>query len=96
MPARSPADQLEQELKRAQAGVDMARYYEDARKLAHMLTEWSIRFPRSATVSSSPPAEAPASWKPPTCGAHEAGGKSIGLNIHLPFEQIRIRTSRPR
>ena len=29
------AAELEKDLKRAQAGVDMARYYEDARKLAH-------------------------------------------------------------
>src|SRR5215469_8167697 len=29
-------------LKRAQAGVEMARYYEDARQLARLLTEWSI------------------------------------------------------
>src|ERR1700758_332816 len=37
--------QLEQDLKRAQANVDMARYYEDARKLAYMLTKWSITIP---------------------------------------------------
>src|SRR5438067_3905974 len=35
---RTAAAQLEKDMKRAQAGVDMARYYEDARKLAHMLT----------------------------------------------------------
>src|ERR1700761_3168513 len=35
--ASMPADQLEKDLKLAQAGVDMARYYEDARRLAHML-----------------------------------------------------------
>src|SRR5205807_9952578 len=42
--AASPS-QLEQDLKRAQASVDMARYYEDARKLAYMLTKWSIEIP---------------------------------------------------
>src|ERR1700692_1098843 len=40
----SPAEQ-EKELKRAQAAVEMARYYEDARRLAHLLTEWSIQIP---------------------------------------------------
>src|SRR3954462_977663 len=38
-----PAPPEEQEkVKRARATVDMARYYEDARKMAHMLTEWSL------------------------------------------------------
>jgi len=30
-----PADKLQQNLKLAQASLDMARYYEDARRLAH-------------------------------------------------------------
>src|ERR1700756_1424558 len=34
-----------EELARAQAAVKMARYYEDARKLAYMLTDWSIKIP---------------------------------------------------
>src|SRR5580704_14904766 len=39
--ARAAAAQQESDLKRALAGVDMARYYEDARKLAFMLTKWT-------------------------------------------------------
>src|SRR4051812_33640217 len=39
--AGTEAAQLALNMKRAQAGVDMARYYEDARRLAYMLTEWS-------------------------------------------------------
>src|SRR5208283_5619368 len=35
------AAQQAKDIKAAEAAVDMARYYEDARKLAHMLTEWS-------------------------------------------------------
>ena len=41
-----------------------------------------------AIALSSPPAAARGLWKPPTSGAHEAGGKTIGLNINLPFEQF--------
>src|SRR5438105_11058974 len=44
-PASVPEVQLEKDLKRAHAAVDMARYYEDARRLAHMLTKWSIQIP---------------------------------------------------
>src|SRR5690242_14791671 len=43
--AHVSAVEQEKNLKRALAGVDMARYYEDARKLAYMLTEWSIQIP---------------------------------------------------
>jgi len=31
--------------KRAEAAVEMAAYYEDARKLAHMMTDWSMKLP---------------------------------------------------
>jgi predicted Rossmann-fold nucleotide-binding protein len=43
--AQAPAAQHKADLKRARAVVDMARYYEDARRLAHLLTEWSIQIP---------------------------------------------------
>jgi len=43
--ANAPLAQQEENLKRAHASVDMARYYEDARRLAHMLTTWSIPKP---------------------------------------------------
>src|SRR5271165_7088560 len=35
----------DKDLKRAEAAVDMARYYEDARQLARLLTEWSLQIP---------------------------------------------------
>ena len=35
----------EAERKRALALVDTARYYEDARRMAFLLTEWSIQIP---------------------------------------------------
>src|ERR1700739_2045718 len=39
--AAMPAAQLEKDMKLAHAAVEMARYYDDARPLAHMLTKWS-------------------------------------------------------
>jgi uncharacterized protein (TIGR00730 family) len=75
------------QLKRAVAAVEMARYYEDARRLAHLLTDWAKRIPsrrhRFVVTSGGGPGIMEAANR----GAHEAGGKTIGLNIRLPFEQ---------
>lgn len=74
-------------LRRAEAAVEMARYYEDARKLARLLTEWSmsLKARRNRFVVTS--GGGPGIMEAANRGAWEAGGKSIGLNISLPFEQ---------
>jgi hypothetical protein len=73
--------------KRAVAAVEMARYYEDARRLSHMLTGWAMQIPsprhRFVVTSGGGPGIMEAANR----GAYEAGGKTIGLNIRLPFEQ---------
>jgi hypothetical protein len=86
---KSSADKQQQEadLKRATAGVDMARYYEDARRMAFMLTEWSSQIPARRRRFVVTTGGGPGIMEAANRGAHEAGGKSIGLNINLPFEQ---------
>jgi uncharacterized protein (TIGR00730 family) len=81
------AGQHEDNLKRARAAVDMARYYEDARRLAFLLTEWSIQIPARRRRFVVTTGGGPGIMEAANLGAHEAGGKSIGLNINLPFEQ---------
>jgi hypothetical protein len=83
--ASSP--EFEQDLKRAQAGIDMARYYEDARKLAYLLTKWSTQIPARRHRFVVTTGGGPGIMEAANLGAHEAGGKTIGLNIQLPFEQ---------
>jgi len=73
--------------KRAVSAVEMARYYEDARRLAQLLTQWAKTIPsrkhRFVVTSGGGPGIMEAANR----GAYEAGGKTIGMNILLPFEQ---------
>jgi hypothetical protein len=75
------------ERKKALASVDMARYYEDARRLAFLLTQWSIQIPARRRRFVVTTGGGPGIMEAANLGAQEAGGKTIGLNINLPFEQ---------
>ncbi len=87
--SRTPAPPEEQErLKRAQAAVEMARYYEDARRMAHLLTEWTLTLKSKRERFVVTTGGGPGIMEAANRGAREAGGKTIGLNINLPFEQV--------
>jgi uncharacterized protein (TIGR00730 family) len=76
----------EAELDAALTNLEMSRYYEDTVNLSRMLTKWSMgidEIHRFVICSGGGPGIMEASNK----GAKLAGGKSIGLNISLPFEQ---------
>jgi uncharacterized protein (TIGR00730 family) len=84
---KRPGLQPPNERKKALASVDMARYYEDSRRLAFLLTKWSIQIPARRHRFVVTTGGGPGIMEAANLGAQEAGGKTIGLNINLPFEQ---------
>lgn len=74
-------------LRLAEAAVEMAAYYEDARKLAGLVASWAktLPGPRHRFVVTS--GGGPGIMEAANRGAYEAGCKTVGLNIKLPFEQ---------
>jgi len=83
-PARPVPAQVLQE---ARTALKMSRYYEEARQLARLITEWSLSLKRGSHFLVVCSGGGPGIMEAANRGAAEAGGLSIGLNIKLPFEQ---------
>ena len=72
----------------------LGRYYKEARELARLVTQWGESISQQ-TSQCDPPRRrfvvcsggGPGIMEAANRGARDAGGKTIGLNIGLPFEQ---------
>jgi uncharacterized protein (TIGR00730 family) len=76
------------ELRQARRAVEMSRYYEDAREVARLLTTWALSLNNGPTFLVVCSGGGPGIMEAANRGAAEAGGKSLGLNIQLPSEQV--------
>jgi uncharacterized protein (TIGR00730 family) len=65
----------------------LGNYYKEARELARLVTEWSTSLNESTHRFVVCSGGGPGIMEAANRGANDAGGKSVGLNIGLPFEQ---------
>jgi uncharacterized protein (TIGR00730 family) len=66
----------------------MGNYYRDARELARRLTEWSDSVTHSTSRFVVCSGGGPGIMEAANRGGSDAKGKTVGLNIGLPFEQL--------
>ena len=75
-------------VRRAQMQLRMARYYEDARALAHRLSKWSMNLDDRERRYLVCTGGGPGIMEAANRGASEANALNIGLTISMPMEEF--------
>lgn len=89
--ARIPAPENKDQA-RTKTLTDLSKYYEEARKLARIVTTEGLKSDALENVIVT--GGGPGVMEAGNRGAQDAGGKSIGLNIVLPTNRPPMNTSR--
>ena len=76
---------------RARQKLAMARYYEDARELAHRLTDWSKELADETRRFVVCTGGGPGIMEAANRGASEGKGMNVGLTISIPIEEFDNR-----
>lgn len=83
-----PSEENRQKKRVAEKRLELSQYYEDARKLSRLLTEWSMSIKNSKHRFLVTSGGGPGIMEAANRGAAEVeGGRTVGLNISIPMEQ---------